>query len=249
MFVAMRLLDRCLPVNAWLVATLLVISPVLAKAQPSPAPAPQAAPAETSGQVKPEAPAQDAKPAAPKGDSLDFDLFGDQPKPAQPGTAPGLNLAAPTVEAQKIERSVHTRRRMLQLHQGFGFATLGLLAVTLVIGQLNYVDKYGGGDYTEKYQVPHLALALGTAAFFATDGILAVAAPTPYKKTIRADAALLHKVMMSIATAGMVTQLALGFVTAAKGGDLIQRDLALGHMVVGYATFASMLTGYLSYVF
>jgi len=138
---------------------------------------------------------------------------------------------------------------MLQAHQGIGFATLGLLAATLVIGQLNYVDKYGGGDYTANYQYPHLGLALGSSALFTTGALLGVFAPTPYPKPLRADAALLHKVMMTIATAGMVTQLALGFVTAAKGGELIQRDLALSHMVVGYTTFASMLTGYLAYVF
>ena len=189
--------------------------------------------------------------AVPAAGGLDFDLFGDTPKKAMSATpaTPGVDLKATAPDLEKLERKVRLRRSMLQLHQGFGFATLGLLAVTLVIGQLNYIDKYGGGDFTGRYQYPHLGLALASSASFATGGLLGVLSPTPYPKPIRADAALLHKVMMSIATAGMAAQLALGVVTAAKGGELIQRDLALTHMVIGYGTFASMLTGYLAFVF
>jgi hypothetical protein len=202
-----------------------------------------AAPATTAPATT--APAATPRPAA--GGSLDFDLFGDQPKPTA-ATPPGAQLS-PARDPAQVAREVKRRRTMLQLHQGFGFATLALMAATLVLGQLNYVDKYGGGDFTENYQLPHLALALATSASFATGAILGLAAPTPYKKPIKADAALLHKVMMGVATAGMVTQLALGFATATQGGELHQRDMALGHLVTGYGTFAAMLTGYLAYVF
>ncbi len=226
---------RCLVLPLALVAAVVtvVLAPRAARAAPPASGAPSSTP--------------DGGTPAPRSGALDFDLFGDAPKP----TAPGAQLAAAAkgVDPLVIAQQVRTRRRMLQLHQGFGFATLALLAATVVIGQLNYIDKYGGGDFTERYQTPHLGLALASTATFATTGILGLAAPTPYKKPIRADAALLHKVMMGLATAGMVTQLALGFVTAAKGGDLIQRDLALGHLVAGYATFAAMATGYLAFVF
>ena len=108
---------------------------------------------------------------------------------------------------------------------------------------------HGGGDFTNKYAVAHESLALTSTVAFAATGLLALFAPTPYKKPIKLDAGLVHKVMMGIATAGMVTQIALGFVTADKGGELIQRDLALTHMVVGYTTFAAMAAGYLAWVF
>ena len=196
---------------------------------------------------EPANPPADDKPAP-----MDFDLFGDAPKVGPNANAPGAKLPASAALARDpavIGRQVKVRRRVLELHTGFGFATLVAFAATLVIGQLNYQDKYGGGDSTGRYADAHLGLSLGTSALFATDAILALAAPTPYKKPIKADAALLHKVMMGIATAGMVTQLALGFATASNGGNLAQRDMALGHAVVGYVTFASMLTGYLSYVF
>jgi hypothetical protein len=204
-----------------------------AAATPAPAtPAPAAAPAAA------------AKPPEHNGASLDFDLFGDQKaQPSHPTTT------AQSKDPAVLERQVRRRRTVLQLHQGFGFATLALLAATCVIGQLNYIDKYGGGNFTDRYQTPHLALAMASTGTFAVTGLLGLFAPNPYKKPIRADAALAHKILMGFATAGMAAQVALGFVTAAKGGELFQRDLALTHLVTGYATFATMTAGYLAFVF
>jgi hypothetical protein len=240
---------------AILVAASLVLVPWrgASRAHADETPPATTAPATTdtkAGDAKPAESKPDSKPAdaKPAGSSMDFDLFGDSSKNTPPGAKlPGS--AAIAKDPAIIAKQVKTRRRMLELHQGFGFATLIVLAATCVIGQLNYQDKYGGGDFTNRYQYPHLGLSMGATALFAADGILALAAPTPYPKPIKADAALLHKVMMGIATAGMVTQIALGFATAAGGGQLQQRDMALGHLVVGYSTFASMLTGYLAYVF
>ena len=185
-----------------------------------------------------------AKPPA----SLEFDLFGEAPKKP---TAPGLDLSTKTMPTDPLAfaRLVKKRRLMLQLHTGIGFATLAVFAATIVIGQLSYLDKYGGGDDSGRYRTPHLGLAATTTALFATDALLALFAPTPYRKPFKADVALLHKVMMGLATAGMAAEIALGFATASKGGELVQRELALGHVVNGYVTFACMAAGYLAYVF
>ena len=200
-----------------------------------------AAPAAEAGK-----PVDAAKPEGAKS-SLDFDLFDDgSKKPAAPGL--DLRLSSPNQNPELIARISRRRRLILQLHQGFGFATLALLAATVVIGQLNYVDKYGG-DYTNRYQNVHLGLATASTALFAVDAGLALFAPNAYKKPIRADAALVHKIMMGVAAAGFITEIILGPLTAAKGGDLNQRDFALAHVVTGYVTFASMLGGYLAYVF
>ena len=232
-------------------ALLLVWSGTARADEPAPAPS-QAVPTDTSPEPEPEREAAPKPPASPapavpakNGASFDFDLFGDGNKPGH--AAPPTS--ASTRDPIRLEHDVRLRRRMLSVHQGFGFATLVLLAATVVIGQLNYVDKYGGGDFTERYQTPHLALALTSSASFATTGLLALFAPTPYKKPRRADAAMLHKVMMGIATAGMAAELALGFATASKGGELYQKNIALTHLVTGYVTFASMAAGYLAFVF
>ncbi len=245
------------PGVAGLVVLFIVAQPApsLADEVPTPAAEEQAVPAGKeqavpAGEEKPAVagePAPAGKPAA-KGDSLDFDLFGDKSQAPQNGAAlpSGAQVARdPLLIAKQVKR----RRLILQLHQGFGFATLVTFAATMVLGQLNYIDKFGGGDYTNRYNTPHLGLAITTTALFATDGILALAAPNPYPKKIKADVALLHKVMMGLATAGMVAEIALGFVSASKGGELVQRDLALGHLVNGYVTFAAMTAGYLAYVF
>lgn len=174
-------------------------------------------------------------------DSFDFDLMGDQ---AQKPLA-----LVPDAKKLEHERKVRLRRRVLTLHQGFGFTTLALLAVTLVIGQLNYLDKYGGGDLTGRYQPYHLTLAITSSAMFAATGSLALIAPNPFKKEYKADRAMLHKVMMALATAGMAAQLVMGPISSRLDGSLNQRNLALGHLVTGYATWAFMATGMLAFVF
>jgi len=152
-------------------------------------------------------------------------------------------------QQEELTRKVQSRRRILQAHQALGFVTLAGLAATLVIGQLNYQDKYGGGGDTGRFYPAHLGLAASTTALFATTGILALAAPNPYPKPVRFDAALVHKLSMALATAGMVAQSVLGPITASREGKLDQRDWALAHLVTGYATFGFMATGVLAFVF
>lgn len=213
-------------------------------APPPPSDAPAAPPAAPSDAPPPPS---DAPPATPPTlptkppDSFDFDLLGDQPQ--QP-----LALV-PDAKKLEHERKVKLRRRVLTLHQGFGFTTLALLAVTLVVGQLNYLDKYGGGDLTGRYQPYHLTLAITSSAMFAATGSLALIAPNPFKKEYKADRAMLHKVMMALATAGMAAQLVMGPISSRLDGSLNQRNLALGHLVTGYATWAFMATGMLAFVF
>jgi hypothetical protein len=181
-----------------------------------------------------------SSPTTSKGEGLNFDFFGDSTKSSPPDAKCQAELDA------KVKR----RRRMLQAHQAFGFITLGLLGATLVVGQINYDDKFSrDGTYSGVYQLPHLGLAAASAATFMTTGLLALLAPNPYAKPIKADAALVHKVMMGLATAGMVTQLILGPISSSREGKLEQRDFALGHLAMGYATFVLMAAGALAYVF
>jgi hypothetical protein len=191
----------------------------------------------SAGAAEPQAPPPREGPPA-QTDPFAFDLLAEPPKPGPAGRPPA-----------QLEREVRRRRALLRAHQAFGFVTLGLLTATVVLGQLNYVDQYVSGDFTLRYHGPHLGLAVASAASFATGGVLALAAPNPYPKPIRFDPALLHKLMMGLATAGMVTQLILGPVTArARVGRLDQPDHALSHLVTGYATWGFMVTGAVAWI-
>jgi hypothetical protein len=177
------------------------------------------------------------------GGAFDFSLDNEKKKSPEEEAKDKAKLA-------KLESDVKVRRKLLQAHQALGFATLAVFAAQLVIGQLNYQDKYGReGTYTNDYKWAHLGLGVGTATLFGATGIVALAAPNPYPKPIKFDAALVHKLCMALAAAGMATQLILGPITAFRDGKLDQREFAVAHLAIGYTTFAFMSAGVLSYVF
>ncbi len=178
-----------------------------------------------------------------RGLDLDFDLLGTG-TPAVPSA-----VLAERQRQQRIAHLVRVRRPMLLFHQALGFVTLAALTATVVIGQLNYYDKYMSGDYSGRYEAAHLGLGISTTVLFGATGLLAVTAPNPYPKPLRLDTALVHKVSMALATAGMLTQIILGPLTAERVGRLDQPTLALAHLVAGYATWAFMATGTVAYFF
>lgn len=174
-------------------------------------------------------------------DSLSFDLLGAQPQP--------LLSNAEVARQQAIERDVKQRRRLLTAHQALGISTMVLTAATIVLGGLDYADRFGGGDNTGRYTKAHLGLAISATGLFATTGLLALAAPKPYKTKIKFDAALVHKAAMAIAAIGFLAEIVLGPITAYSSGQLYQPDLALAHLIVGGVTEAFLATGVLAFVF
>ena len=178
------------------------------------------------------APAKPAptRPAEPPAD--DFELL---PK------APAPDLAAQA----HLEEKLKLRRTMLNAHQLAGFTTLAALTGTVVLGQLDYLDKYGGHGDTGRFHVWHRWVAFSSAAIFAGTASLAVFAPTPIPKQAQGlDRSTLHKVAMSVASAGMLAQIVLGIVTTSSEGALAQRNYALAHQIVGYTTLAATYTGF-----
>ena len=134
------------------------------------------------------------------------------------------------------------------LMEAYGAARSGADGVLTVSTLLTFASNWLA-QHLGLFQLAHPALAGVSTALFATDASLALFAPSPYKKPIKADAALAHKILMGVAAAGFLSELILGPITAAQGGSLNQRNLAIGHLVTGYTSFAAMLGGYLSYVF
>jgi hypothetical protein len=186
----------------------------------------------------------------------------EQPAPAQPAPSPAP-APAPADDfdllpkekvpdaavQQELIHKLELRRKMLQLHQLGGFVTLGLMGTTVVLGQLNYSDKYGGGGDTERFMVWHRWLGISTAVVFAAAGALAVFAPSPLEKPVRLDTATVHKIALAIASAGIVAQIILGPVIASKQGQLSQRDFALAHQIVGYTTLVATAAGAVAFTF
>ncbi len=152
--------------------------------------------------------------------------------------------AATAARQQEVERQLHRRRQMLQLHQLGGMLTLASLGATVVFGELNYIDKYGGGGDTGRWSPWHLGSAYTATAIFAATGALAILAPSPIEKPARLDTAMLHRIAMGVASAGMVTQILLGILTASKEGSVSQRDFALAHQIVGFTTFGATAVGF-----
>ena len=169
-----------------------------------------------------------------QGSSQDIDLL---PAPAAPD-------ASQVARQQALERELQTRRKMLQLHQLGGMLTLASLGATVIFGQLNYNDKYGGGGDTGQWYEWHRWSAITSTAIFAGTGALALFAPSPLEKPMRLDTAMIHRIAMGVATAGMVAQIVLGVVTASKSGSLSQRDFALAHQIVGFTTFGATAVGF-----
>jgi hypothetical protein len=217
------MMPRMTVVRALLVVCLLGAVARAQQPQPSPTPAP-------------------AKPAG-SGD-MNFDLFGDTKKKSP------LDDAREQERLAKLEKKVHLRRQLLKWHVALGFVTLAALAATDIIGTLSYYDKYAaGGTDTGAYTTWHEGLAIGTSGMFAVTGILALAAPNPYPKPVKLDAALVHKLAMLMATICFATQIVMGPIMAVSDGKLFQRDMALAHVVIGYGAFAFMGAGVLAYVF
>jgi hypothetical protein len=141
---------------------------------------------------------------------------------------------------------------MLTVHQTLGITTWALMAATVIVGQLNYNQLYGGGGGSTKWQGTHRALVISSTAAFATTASFSLLAPTPYKKPLRFDTGLVHRIAVSAATLGMLTQVILGWRTthqAQAGNPNGLRDIARAHQVVGYTTLGFLTVAAAVWVF
>lgn len=167
-------------------------------------------------------------------DDMDFDLLGE----AKPVVRSAADL--------ELERKSGVRRSMLNVHQIAGFSTLGLLAVSAVIGQLQYLDRFAGDApaQTNKWRLPHQIATGATTVGFATTGLLGLLAPVPFEKPSgQVDTVTFHKSFMAGATLGMLTEIGLGIYTASRPGFANQKSLAQVHQIIGFSTLGLMSLG------
>jgi hypothetical protein len=213
------------------------VAAVCAVALASAARAQQPAPQEPAPQAAPPAGQPEGRTPAPP--DQDFDLLA-------PRKAPDEATRARDVE---LMHQLSRRRTMLQLHQLGGYATMATLTAAVVLGQVNYLDKYGGGGDTGRWMTPHAIAAYTAAGVFTATGLLAILAPSPLDQPLRVDTATLHKIAMAVATAGMLAQVVLGPITGSKEGQLSQRDFVLAHQIIGYTTLVATYAGFLVLTF
>ncbi len=179
--------------------------------------------------------------------SLDFDFFADAGKGAVAGTGGVLGA-----EDAALAEQARTRRWMLKTHQTLGIATWLALVATATVGQLNYNQLYGGGGGSTQWQTPHRALVISTSTLFAATATFALLAPTPYKKPLRFDTGLVHRIAVVGATLGMVTQGILGWITARQaeaGNPHNLQAMARTHQIVGYTTLGFLTVAGTVWVF
>jgi len=204
-------------------------------AQLDPAPDLNAAPVAAPAAAKDVPPAQSA-PA--QGNDLNFDLLGEPTKPQH------------TAEDERIEHQAALRRTMLTVHQTAGLVTLAALAATVIVGQLNYSDKFSDvPNNSARFEKAHEILAFTAVAGFAGTGLLGLLAPVPYDKPLKADTTLAHKLLMGAATLGMVSELGLGIYTATHEGLANQKSVAQAHQIIGFSTLVFMGAGASAFLF
>lgn len=216
-----------------------------AVAQPSDVPLEPAQPLAAQAAAQDPAPAQDAPQSdaatepqpATEGDDLDFDLL----EPAE--------VAAAAQVDPELDKRIRRRRTMLKLHQGIGFAMSAGLLTTTVLGQLQFNDSFRGGGDDRNLLGLHRGFAIGTTALFATGGLLGLLAPEPFEREFQWDTVTFHKLLMGIATAGMLAQVILGVMATDRYGRLSETNFATAHQVVGYTTLGAVSAGVLMLFF
>lgn len=204
---------------------------------------PMAAPAVAQDTPKSEQqPASKQEPAseqpAAQEDDMDFNLL-EEP----------LDSAAAAQVDPELDKRIRRRRTMLKLHQGIGFAMSASMLTTTVLGQLQFNDSFRGGGDDRNFLTLHRGFAIGTAALFATGGLLGLLAPEPFEKQFQWDTVTFHKMFMALATAGMLAQIILGVMATDRYGRLSETNFATAHQVVGFTTMGAVSAGVLMLFF
>lgn len=164
-------------------------------------------------------------------EEMDFDLFED-----------GKDAPMEAVDPSVGDRSL-TRRSMLQTHQFLGLSTLALMTTSVVLGQVNHNDLHGSGGRSGDFLLAHRIATYSTAGAFLGTAIFALFAPVPYERKGGFDSGTVHRMAVIGASAGLLTQVVLGFVAARSadaGNPYNVETYATAHQVIGYTTLGLM---------
>lgn len=129
---------------------------------------------------------------------------------AQASESPFVTEAS---DSQAIQDSALIQHHQLQLHQGFGLATLGAMALTVGFGV--YGAKYAPPSLLNVTTGTHIALGGLTTGLYLGSAVLALTAPRGYDEPESSpfDSVSLHKDLAWLHAAGLVSTLVLGVMT------------------------------------
>jgi hypothetical protein len=191
------------------------------------------------------------------------------PPPAEASPAPAESTdasAAPAEEEPDIEL-LRQRARLTRMHRALGFATLGSLAATEILGTFAAInqptifgtglcfsasgcflgDQFGSTTLTQL----HAVSAFITVGFYTATGIFALSMPDPEHASQgndrRAVRLRIHKGLAIAHLVGMIAQPILGIIAYQPStigvympDPNFQPDMRTVHLFVGYATFLAL---------
>lgn len=180
-----------------------------------------------------------------------------------------LMLALPAGASAQSENAstasqIRLREDLRPFHMIAGSLTGAATYATTLLGFLTFHDRYGwdgdpsstgcaqgspvlGADLCEGPPWPHLVLSSTMSLFFATAFTIALFMPDPLgvaeQRTQMGTLLSAHKALRWALLALIVSQIFLGVVTANIDADFdTRRGLAIGHLALGAATWATMTT-------
>jgi hypothetical protein len=163
--------------------------------------------------------------------------------------------ASARAEKSSAERAAK-RSELAIYHRSMGITTWISLAATTTIGTIRYANVIGFGQPLcaeggspifgrtwgcgDGLRIQHLVSAGFTTGSYITTRTLAALMPdTGYEPSTRLE---LHRALSWVHLAGMVAMPILGFATSATEDPETREQLATAHLIVGYATFATVST-------
>lgn len=156
------------------------------------------------------------------------------------------SLLAEKKTAEEIREE--SRTKVSNIHQIFGFSTLGLLAATMVVGQINAVDFLSGRLSSQPMIWSHRILSIATTATYITTLVLALFLRSLAEKDDDDDSDggfdsfKWHKALAWVHGIGMALLVLGGMINAhfIPSNTVGKTIFTVSHLAVGYTTLVAL---------
>ncbi len=161
-------------------------------------------------------------------------------------TSSGAELSEEEIQAQ-----LRTRNEIATIHRAFGVATWASMAVTAVLGWIQFADRYGFhgsadqtacangtavfNDFCDGQPWPHAIAAFTTTALYLTTAGLSFAMPAPLEVSEDVE---IHRTLRWFHFGALLATAIFGFVTSSIDADFQTRQALAGvHQGLAVTTF------------